>query len=251
MHPKIFVFDLDGTLTRSKTKITSSMGKIFSRLLVHEKVAVISGADIKQFSIQLLSGIPKNANLNNLYLLPVNGGELWEFKNKWRIVYRNLLSSRERKIIAQALCAAYQEFKPKKTYGRVIQNRGAQVTLSLLGADAPLSMKAQFDPKQKKRKKIVADFLRRTKGFSAVIGGTTSIDVVKKGMGKPFGIKKLIAYLHLKKQDVLFVGDAVYPQGNDYQVKQSGMRTQKVRGPLLTARIIKKFVSPPAKARSN
>lgn len=251
MRPKIFVFDLDGTLTKSKTKVSATMARLLSRLLTNECVAVISGADMKQFSLQLLSGIPKNANLKNLYLLPVNGGELWEFKNKWRAVYRDSLSSRERKTIAQALCGAYEKFKPQKTYGRVIQNRGAQITLSLFGADAPLSMKAKSDPAQEKRKKIVADFLRRTKGFSAVIGGTTSIDVVKKGMGKPMGIKKLISYLHLKKQDVFFVGDAVYPRGNDYAVRQSGMRTQKVRGPLETAKIIKKFISPPAKARSN
>lgn len=241
MHPKIFVFDLDGTLTKSKTKITTAMGRLLSQLLAEERVAVISGADMKQFFIQLLSGIPKSANLKNLYLLPVNGGELWEFKNKWRAVYRNPLSTHERKIIAQALCRAYEEFKPKKIYGSAIQNRGAQVTLSLLGADAPLSMKLKFDPKQKKRKKIVANFLRFTKGFEAVIGGTTSIDVVKKGMGKPAGIQKLISYLHLKKQDVLFVGDAVYPYGNDYAVKLFGVRTLKVNSPMETAKIIKTF----------
>ncbi len=204
MRPKIFVFDLDGTLTKSKTKVSVPMARLLSQLLKKERVAVISGADKKQFSLQLLSGISKNANLKNLYLLPVNGGELWEFKNKWRAVYRNSLSALERKTIARALCKAYEKFKPEKTYGRVIQNRGAQVTLSLFGADAPLSMKAKSDPQQKKRKKIVADFLKRTRGFSAVIGGTTSIDVVKKGMGKPTGIKKLISYLRLKKKDVLF-----------------------------------------------
>ena len=64
--------------------------------------------------------------------------------------------------------------------------------------------------------------------FEVKIGGTTSIDITPKGMDKAFAIRKLLDYFKLGTEDILFFGDAVYENGNDYPVFLMGVDTIKV-----------------------
>ena len=74
--------------------------------------------------------------------------------------------------------------------------------------------------------------------FEVRIGGTTSIDVTKKGVDKAYGIEKIRRYLNIQKEDMLFIGDAVFPGGNDYSVEEAGVRTIQVSEPEETKKII-------------
>jgi len=59
-------------------------------------------------------------------------------------------------------------------------------------------------------------------------GGSTSIDVTRKGIDKAYGMRKLIDFLELSKDEVLFVGDRLDEGGNDYPVKAMGIDTVAV-----------------------
>jgi HAD superfamily hydrolase (TIGR01484 family) len=74
--------------------------------------------------------------------------------------------------------------------------------------------------------------------FEVRIGGTTSIDVTKKGIDKAFGVLRIIERLHIDKEDVVFVGDALFEGGNDYAVKSLGIRCIETSGPQETLKII-------------
>ena len=54
--------------------------------------------------------------------------------------------------------------------------------------------------------------------LSVNIGGSTSIDVTRKGVDKAYGIEKLAEASGIAKSEMLFMGDAVYPGGNDWPV---------------------------------
>ena len=65
--------------------------------------------------------------------------------------------------------------------------------------------------------------------FTFEIGGTTSINAVKPGMNKAFGMQHLMDELDVKLDEILYFGDMTQPGGNDYPVKEMGVETITVR----------------------
>ena len=57
----------------------------------------------------------------------------------------------------------------------------------------------------------------------------TSIDVVRKGIDKAYGIKKISERLGVGKKDMLFLGDKLEEGGNDYPVKATGVMCIQVK----------------------
>ncbi len=245
MKPKLFIFDMDGTLTESKRPLAPSMGKLLAGLLGIARVGVISGADFPQFKRELISRIPKRANFKNLFILPMNGSELWMFRKMWKRAYRHSLSATERKRITKAFNEVMKEVghKPKKIYGRILDDRGAQITFSGLGNHTPLAIKKKWDPHQKKRKRMRALLKKRLPGFEIGIAGLSSIDVTKKGITKAFGVRRALAHFRAWKKDAVFVGDALFPGGNDYPVKSVGIKTVQVSSPRGAEKLIRSVLS--------
>ena len=58
--------------------------------------------------------------------------------------------------------------------------------------------------------------------FSVRLGGSTSVDVTKHGIDKAYGIRKLRDVLGIPIPQMIFIGDAVFPGGNDYSRQASG-----------------------------
>ena len=56
--------------------------------------------------------------------------------------------------------------------------------------------------------------------------GTTTIDITRKGIDKDFGIRKLSERLGIPPERMVYVGDALFPGGNDAIVKETGIATQ-------------------------
>ena len=74
-------------------------------------------------------------------------------------------------------------------------------------------------------------------------GGTTSIDIVKPGIDKAYGIQKLKDILEIDIQDILFIGDALFEGGNDYPVRKMGVDCIQVRDAEETKRIIETIIA--------
>ena len=74
----LIVFDLDGTITESKSAVDAEMSALLRDLLDIAKVAVISGGDWPQFERQLLSNLPRYTNLAHLSLLPTCGTKFYK-----------------------------------------------------------------------------------------------------------------------------------------------------------------------------
>ncbi len=79
--------------------------------------------------------------------------------------------------------------------------------------------------------------------FSIELGGATSIDVTKPGIDKAYGVNKLRETLGVAIQDMLFIGDAVFPGGNDYPAKQAGVTCIKVRDPDETKCVVEVIIA--------
>jgi phosphomannomutase len=242
---KLCVFDLDGTLAESKSSLGPEIAGLLGDLLTFMKVSVISGGAWEQFETQLLAKLPSDDNFENLFLLPTCGTQFYHYTGSWEKVYSEDLSADEQQKIIASLQKALEEsgIKVEKIWGDAIENRGSQITLSVLGQQAPLSAKQSWDPDFAKRKKITALLAPMLPDFAINMGGTTSIDVTKPGIDKAYGIAKLRDQLGISIKEMLFAGDAIFPGGNDYPAQEAGVDSIIVRDTRETARVIQTVIA--------
>lgn len=230
----LVAFDLDGTLAESKQALDDRMGESLADLLAVASVAVISGGDWPQFEKQIASRLPARADLSKLWMMPTSGTKLYKCQGgKWQVVFAELFSDDMKKNILSAFDASLEAtgFTPEKTWGKRIEDRGSQITFSALGQEAPIAEKQHWDPDFAKRKVIQADLRTRLPDLSINMGGTTSIDITKKGVDKGYGLKRLRDVSGIPLEQMMFIGDAIFPGGNDYPAKEIGLHTVQVKDP--------------------
>jgi phosphomannomutase len=242
---KLIVFDLDGTLAESKSSLDAEMATLLNALLGIVRVAVISGGNWPQFKMQLLAHLPDDAHLKHLSLLPTCGTKFYQYESGWTQLYAEDFTRGEKgKIISsfeQAI--ALSGFKAERTWGEVIEDRGSQITFSALGQQAPIEAKKTWDPDFTKRKQLKARLDHLIPEFSVRLGGATSVDVTKAGIDKAYGIRKLRDILGIAIQEMIFIGDALFPGGNDYPAKEAGVVSIQVRDPEESKRVIEAIVA--------
>ncbi len=241
----LIIFDLDGTLAESKSPLDAEMSALFGRLLKAVKIAVISGGAWPQFEKQVLAKLPPDARLEALSILPTCGTKFYSYDGRWNKLYAEDFTNQQKAKIIAALKSTLETsgFKTEKHWGEVIEDRGSQITLSALGQDAPLAQKKTWDPDFTKRIIIKPLLEKLIPEFSVQLGGATSIDVTKRGIDKAYGIKKLHETLGIAIDDMLFIGDAIFPGGNDYPAKTAGVTCIKVRDPEETKRVIETILA--------
>jgi len=236
----LIIFDLDGTLAKSKQPIEPGMAALLSRLLDVVKVAIISGGAWPQFQTQVLANLPRDDRLHRLSILPTSGTRFLRYDGQWRQLYAEDFSDAEKTKIIAALNHSLDQsgFREAKPWGDIIEDRGSQITLSALGQAAPLEAKKTWDPDFAKRKQIKAILAPLLPEFSVGMGGATSLDVTKPGVDKAYGIGKLKTILGVPIEEMLFVGDALFPGGNDHPARRTGATCIQVRDPEETERVI-------------
>ncbi len=236
----LIIFDLDGTLAESKSDLDGEMATLLARLLGTVDVAIISGGAWTQFEKQVLAFLPHDERLKRLSLLPTCCTKFYRFDGAWTKLYSEDFTAAEKKTIIAALDQSVRKagFEAEKHWGEPIEDRGSQVTFSALGQAAPLAEKEKWDPDFAKRKAIEAILAPLIPAFSIHLGGSTSIDITRPGIDKAYGVKKLHETLGIAIADMIFVGDAIFPGGNDYPAKQAGAESIRVRDPHETKRVI-------------
>jgi len=236
----LIIFDLDGTLAGSKSDLDGEMATLLARLLGIVAVAIISGGAWGQFEKQVVAFLPHDERLKRLSLLPTCGTKCYRFDGAWKKLYSEDFTGDEKKKIIGALDQAVGQagFKAEKHWGEPIEDRDSQITFSALGQAAPLDEKEKWDPDFAKRKAIEAIFAPLIPAFSIQLGGSTSIDVTGPGIDKAHAVRKLQETLGIAITDMIFVGDAIFPGGNDYPAKQAGVESIRVRDPEETKRVI-------------
>jgi len=243
---RLIVFDLDGTLAPSKSAIDAEMAKLLDDLLDVAQIAVISGGGFPQFEKQFLAGLPHDDRLARLSLLPTCGTRFMRYADGgWHQLYAENFTDGEKVRIEKAIDDAVERTgcKAETTWGPAVEDRGSQITYSALGQQAPIEAKAVWDPDFAKRKKIKAILDITLPDYGVAMGGMTSIDVTKAGIDKAYGIYKLRDILHVPIDDMIFIGDALFPGGNDHPACSTGVDCIPVVDPEHTKPAIRAIVS--------
>ncbi len=246
--PALIIFDLDGTLAESKQPLTRAMAHLLGELLTHTKVAVISGGALPQFLKQIIARFVGDIEFKNLYLLPTSGAELYEYRNGgWDKIYEKHISeidaTKIKVAIQEAVIASGIIDKNEETWGPYIEYRGGQISYSALGQLAPVAEKKEWDPKKEKRTVLQREITKRLpNGYTASMGGTTTIDIVKEGIDKAYGIHQLSRKTGIKESSILYIGDELIANGNDAAVFKTEVQTKAVASPTETARFLGKLL---------
>lgn len=246
-NKKAIVFDLDGTLTKSKSNLDEEMSALLCRLLDQKIVAVMGGGNYYQFQNQLLALLNcTEAQYANLFVLPVSGGSLYRYNNgQWSLVYENRINDSEKIKIFEAFDTAFKEMSyvpPQEIFGDVIEYRGSQVTFSALGQKAPEAVKKDWNTNHDIRPQLQEILKKYLPEFEIRLGGLTSVDVTQKGIDKAFGLEQLAKLLYIPIEEMLYVGDALYEGGNDAAVIRTGVETKKVENAEETKILIKEII---------
>ncbi len=224
---KVIAFDLDDTLAESKSAITDRMSGLLGELLEKYHVCVISGGHFGQFEKQLVANLTVDQKLlENLHLMPTCGTRYMRFEEgNWVEQYAENLTEDEKDLIKNELAVAAKSlgYMTDAPHGEIIEDRGSQITFSALGQEAPISEKKDWDQDAKKRLEIIGLVKESLAAFEVRTGGTTSIDVTRKGIDKSYGMDKIMDILSIGKEEILFYGDGLHEGGNDYPVKAHGI----------------------------
>jgi len=253
---ELIVFDLDGTLAPSKSPMRSDMSRVLGRLLATKKVAVIGGGRYEQFKKQLIGSLRVPAPLlARLFLFPTSSTTFYRYqRNAWRKVYSHPLTQSEKKKIFTAFKKVFKEIDyrhPQKIYGKVIEDRNAQVSFSPLGQEIVTKLgmrgvrlkeewKRKHNPLRLKMAKLLQKHLPE---FLVRVGGITTIDITRKGIDKGYGVRQIERVLKVPIRKMLFVGDALYPGGNDHAARKTGVECVQVNDPKETKKLIQKIIA--------
>jgi HAD superfamily hydrolase (TIGR01484 family) len=240
---KVIMFDLDDTLSEAKTNMEQSMADAITQLLTQAHVAVITGSKWEQCKAQMVDQLPSYAPLHRLHILPNCGTRLFQYDGtSWNPVYSELLGEEEKVAIREALLTSMQGmYDASTTYGEIIEDRGSSIAFSALGQQAPIEIKKSFDPEKTIRLKMLEKLIPMLPEHEVKIGGTTTIDITKKGMDKGWGIKRFAEHHGVELRDIGFLGDAIFPGGNDYPAKEIGLDCIQVNNPHDTEKHIRSW----------
>ena len=214
---KVFIFDVDGTLTPSRRKMTKDFEEFFSKWAEENTFYLVSGSDLEKMKEQVPEYILTLAD----GIFTCGGNQLWregsvqQWPTDWKLQYENKFEPSNKLIKYLELELKYSPYLPK--CGNHIENRGAMVNFSVIGRECSLEDRLdyfKYDTEKGERKRISEAIKRQFPELDAVIGGQISIDIAPKGNDK-----SQVIYEIGKRSPgckYIFIGDRTMEGGNDY-----------------------------------
>lgn len=246
MKKQVIAFDLDDTLSVTKSPMSDEMSGIMRQLLEKYQVCVISGGRFEQFQMQVIDPVDASAELlPKFHMMPTCGTRYYHYNSEaseWQIQYAEDLSEEEKAEIIAVIEKNAKELGmwEENPAGEIIEDRGSQITYSALGQQAKPEDKYAWAEKNHDIKQVLrAKIDEQLPNLEVRLGGTTSVDITRIGIDKAHGMKKLMEALAIEKKDILFIGDKLQEGGNDYPVKAMGIDSIEVDGWEDTAMVLR------------
>ncbi|MEN9552216.1 MAG: hypothetical protein RI935_593 [Candidatus Parcubacteria bacterium] len=231
----LFIFDVDDTLARSKCEMEDEMSEVFSRLLPHAHVAIISGGKWEILKKNVIERITEEgkSHMHKLHVLPTCGARYFKYEdNEWKEKHAYLIKEEDKSRIRELLLLASEgEYERKEVFGELVEDRKTMMSFSMFGQFAPIHIKEPADRDHSLRRKMIAKIAHLLPDYELRTGGATTIDVTQKGMDKGFGIRAISQALNIPFEKIIFIGDATHEGGNDYPAVALGLDVITVKNP--------------------
>ena len=214
MPERVYLFDVDGTLTKPRQKIKTEIEDVFmSWVASGKKVYLVTGSDISKTREQL--GEDLIHSCLGVFTCSAN-----VFRQGGQVVYSNVFNPSDEFISDLELYLENSQWQSKK--GNHIEKRPGMVNFSTVGRNASKDMREAYERWDKttlEREDIVAYISETYPELEVSIGGSISVDIYPKGKNKGQVIEKL-RELHGDDVEMIFVGDKNIPGGNDWPLAQ-------------------------------
>jgi len=200
-----FIFDVDGTLTPSRSKMDNEFKSWFLGFAKTNDVYLVTGSDRAKTIEQVGESVYHRCKR----VYNCSGNDVWEGANnvqtnKWKLpsLARTFLIS----------CEYESDFSIRT--GNHIEERPGMVNFSVVGRNADANQRAAyvtFEEQNSERIKIASAFNTMFPDLQATVGGETGIDIAPKGADKSQIVKDFDSEDH-----IVFFGDAIFEGGNDW-----------------------------------
>ena len=216
MRDRIYLFDVDGTLTHPLTPIDEEFADVFLTW-IHEKkkkVYLVTGSNIEKTKKQVFS--PFIDQCAGIFTCSGN-----VFYSKGKKIYENAFDLTNNLLVDLQLYLDEGSSWERKT-GQHIEVRSGMVNFSTVGRNASSNLReayARWDRDSREREDIVAYINGLYPELEVAIGGQISVDIYPAGNNKAQVVDKLWE-LHSEDVEMIFVGDRNLPGGNDWPLAQ-------------------------------
>jgi len=245
--PAAVIFDLDDTLAESFRTPSPEILEGLQKLLERMPVAIMTGTGFQRMEDRFLPVLAAHPRSDCLYIFPTSSAQAYVHESgAWKQLYDLALTESERariKAVVIETVNGTEGLKGVSHYGEQLVDRGAQIAYTHVGIDAPTEVKASWDKDGSKRTLLWKALKEKLPGFEILMGGVTTIDITRKEVNKSYGVKWLSERLAIPPQEMLYVGDALYPGGNDEVVIATGIQIRSVSGPAETEKIIDELIA--------
>ena len=238
MPDRVYLFDVDGTLTEPREKIKEQIEDVFMSWIASKSKSVylVTGSDIDKTKEQLGEDLMDVC----LGVFTCSGNV---FRQKGKVVYSNVFDPGAEFIADLELYLDNSQWRSKK--GNHIETRPGMLNFSTVGRNASLNMRKAYnrwDIVNLELEDIVAYINGLYPDLEVSIGGSISVDIYPKGKNKGQVVEKL-RELHGDDVEMIFVGDKNIPGGNDWPLAQrldtiEGSQWYQVLGPEETRSLI-------------
>lgn len=216
----MLLFDVDGTLTKPRQKISEEMDDFMSNLRKKVVVGIVGGSDFCKITEQLGSSADTVVNSYD-YIFAENG--LVAYQQGELIGEADIQSHLGEELLQDFInfCLKYMSgLKLPVKRGTFIEFRKGMINVCPVGRSCSQKERVDFfeyDQKHNIRKDFV-DALRKEfkgKGMTFSIGGQISFDVFPDGWDKRFCLQHVAK---VKYSQIHFFGDKTMPGGNDHEL---------------------------------
>ena len=207
MIDDVYLFDVDGTITDSRTRMDAEFQDVFVNFCKENDVYLITGSDRQKTFEQVgptVYGLVKG-------IWQCNGNEYWEGNRSIRKKDFKLEYDTQHWLTNIADKSNY----PGKKAGDHIERRTGMVNFSVVGRAATDQQRKDYfewDCMVKERADIADQINRKFKDLHASVGGEISIDIAPRGNNKSQAADDLKG----KYKNIHFFGDRMEYGGNDY-----------------------------------
>lgn len=220
---RIFLFDVDGTLTKPRNDITGEMYTFIQDLRKKAYIGIVGGSDLAKQQEQLTH---KGSNVIKEwdYLFAENG--LVAFKNGEKIAeqsFKTYVGDANLTRLINFILRYLSDLDIPCKRGTFIELRSGMLNVSPIGRNCSQSERDEFEIYDKAngvRQKMIAALQSKFEDLKLTysIGGQISFDVFPQGWDKTYCLRFL-------EQDnfkeVHFFGDKTFKGGNDYEIFES------------------------------
>jgi phosphomannomutase len=216
MPDRVYLFDVDGTLTRPLTEIDDIFAEAFLNWKRdgNKTVYLVTGSDIKKTKKQLFSSF-----IDQCAGIFTCSGNV--FYSRGQKIYENKLELPIDFIENLQLYLDIGTQWRNKT-GMHIEIRSGMINFSTVGRNASPDLREAYykwDQTTHEREDIVEYIKGIYPDFEVSIGGQISVDIYPRGYNKSQVVEK-IEEIHGTDVSMVFVGDRNVPGGNDWPLAE-------------------------------